>query len=51
MAGFRCRGGRDEGTSDYTGRHACPQCGSGNVEFALNIEETSDQIQTAGGRR
>jgi hypothetical protein len=39
MACFRCRGRGEEGTFDYTGRHACPKCGSDSVQFALSIEK------------
>jgi Zn finger protein HypA/HybF involved in hydrogenase expression len=39
MARFRCRACGNEGSFDYTGRHACPNCGSDNVQFALSIEE------------
>jgi Zn finger protein HypA/HybF involved in hydrogenase expression len=42
MARFRCRACGHEGSFDYTGRHACPNCGSDNVQFALSIEELSD---------
>jgi Zn finger protein HypA/HybF involved in hydrogenase expression len=42
MARFRCRACGREGSFDYTGRHACPNCGSDNVQFALSIEELSD---------
>jgi hypothetical protein len=42
MARFRCRTCGKEGTFDYTGRRACPNCGSDNVQFALSIEELSD---------
>ena len=42
MARFRCRGCGEEGTFDYTGRHACPKCGSDNVQVALSIQELAD---------
>jgi rRNA maturation endonuclease Nob1 len=42
MARFRCRACGIEGTFDYTGRHACPKCGSNNVQFALSVEELGD---------
>jgi Zn finger protein HypA/HybF involved in hydrogenase expression len=42
MARFSCRACGNEGSFDYTGRHACPNCGSDNVQFALSIEELSD---------
>jgi hypothetical protein len=42
MARFGCRGCVEEGTFDYTDRHACPKCGSDNVQFALSIEELAD---------
>jgi rubredoxin len=42
MARFRCRACGHEGTFEYDGRHACPKCGSGDVQFALSIEELGD---------
>ncbi len=42
MARFRCCGFGEEGTFDYTGRHACPKCGYDNVQFVLSIEEMAD---------
>ena len=42
MARFRCRDCNAEGTFAYTGTHACPNCGSRNVQFALAIEELGD---------
>ncbi|MBR2120199.1 MAG: hypothetical protein IJ935_16445 [Afipia sp.] len=42
MSRFRCRGCGREGTFVYNGRHACPNCGSPDVQFALGIEELSD---------
>jgi hypothetical protein len=42
MARFRCRDCNTEGTFAYSGKHACPECGSDNVQFALSIEELGD---------
>jgi hypothetical protein len=42
MARFRCRACGKEGTFDYSGRHACPCCGSREVHLALAIEELED---------
>jgi hypothetical protein len=42
MARFRCRDCNEEGTFDYAGVHACPKCGSSNVQFALSIAELPD---------
>ena len=43
MARFRCRACGKEGTFVYeTGRHACPLCGSLDVQFAVGIEELPD---------
>jgi hypothetical protein len=42
MARFRCRACRAEGTFEYTGGHACPNCGSRDVQFAIATEELSD---------
>ena len=42
MARFRCRVCGDEGTFAYDGRHACPECGSRDVQIALSIEELAD---------
>jgi hypothetical protein len=42
MARFRCRACGKEGTFVYDGRHACPCCGSPDVQFALAIEELAD---------
>jgi uncharacterized OB-fold protein len=42
MARFRCRACNQEGTFVYTGGHACPKCGSDNVQFALSIDELPD---------
>ena len=40
MARFRCRTCGEEGTFEYrAGRHACPGCGSPDVQFAIGIEE------------
>jgi uncharacterized Zn finger protein (UPF0148 family) len=35
MARFRCRACGDEGTSEYDGRHTCPNCGSDDVQLAM----------------
>jgi rRNA maturation endonuclease Nob1 len=42
MARFRCRACGQEGTFVYTGGHACPKCGSPDVQFALSIDELAD---------
>jgi uncharacterized Zn finger protein (UPF0148 family) len=42
MACFRCRACNSEGTFEYDGRHACPHCGSRDVQIALSIEELDD---------
>jgi uncharacterized Zn finger protein (UPF0148 family) len=42
MARFRCRACGQEGTFEYDGRHACPRCGSRDVQFALSIGELPD---------
>ncbi len=42
MARFCCRDCASEGTFIYSGKHECPKCGSDNVQFALSIEELSD---------
>ncbi len=42
MARFHCRSCRKEGSFVYDGRHACPNCGSVDVQFALSIEELPD---------
>jgi uncharacterized Zn finger protein (UPF0148 family) len=42
MARFRCRDCNTEGTFEYDGRHACPNCGSRDVQVALSIEELGD---------
>jgi hypothetical protein len=39
----RCRACGQEGDFIYqAGRHACPRCGSTDVQFELGIEELSD---------
>ena len=44
MAKFRCRACGREGTFEYqAGRHACPRCGSPDVQFAIGIEELPDE--------
>ncbi|MBB1090462.1 hypothetical protein HUU61_04095 [Rhodopseudomonas palustris] len=43
MARFRCRACGGEGEFVYRpGRHACPDCGSGDVQLAIGIEELPD---------
>jgi Zn finger protein HypA/HybF involved in hydrogenase expression len=42
MARFRCRACRAEGTFEYTGGHACPNCGSRDVQLAIAVEELAD---------
>jgi Zn finger protein HypA/HybF involved in hydrogenase expression len=42
MARFRCRACDHEGAFEYDGRHACPRCGSPDVQFALCVEELPD---------
>jgi len=42
MARFRCRTCNTGGTFAYTGTHACPNCGSRDVQIALAIEELGD---------
>ncbi|WP_041357805.1 hypothetical protein [Nitrobacter hamburgensis] len=42
MARFRCRACAEEGSFVYDGRHACPRCGSVDVQFALSVEELAD---------
>lgn len=43
MATFRCRACGREGKFEYqAGRHACPCCGSPDVQFAVGIEEFPD---------
>jgi anaerobic ribonucleoside-triphosphate reductase len=42
MARFRCRACNQEGTFEYTGGHACPRCGSRDVQLAVGVEEFSD---------
>jgi hypothetical protein len=43
MAKFRCRTCGREGTFEYQARqHACPCCGSPDVQFAIGIEELLD---------
>lgn len=44
MARFRCRVCR-EGMFEYkAGRHACPRCGSPDVQFAIAIAEMPDDL-------
>ena len=42
MARFRCRACDSEGTFEYDDQHACPECGSRDVQIALSIEELAD---------
>jgi DnaJ-class molecular chaperone len=43
MAGFRCRACGGEGEFDYQpGEHACPSCGSPDVQFAILTVELPD---------
>jgi len=42
MARFRCRACHQDGTFVYTGGHACPRCGSRDVQIALSIHELDD---------
>ena len=42
MAKFRCRSCGEEGTFVYTGGHVCPCCGSRDVQFAIGVEELTD---------
>jgi Zn finger protein HypA/HybF involved in hydrogenase expression len=39
MARFRCRACGHEGTFEYDGQHACPECGSRDVQIALSIKD------------
>jgi hypothetical protein len=47
MARFRCRSCSEEGTFVYTGGHACPLCGSRDVQLTIDVEELSDDNITA----
>ena len=42
MASFRCRECGRDGAFEYDGPHACPRCGSLDVQLALGIEEIPD---------
>lgn len=42
MARFRCRACGREDTFVYQGRHECPSCGSIDVQFALGVDELTD---------
>jgi rRNA maturation endonuclease Nob1 len=42
MARFRCRTCGEEGTFVYAGGHACPRCGSRDVQLAIAVEELAD---------
>jgi hypothetical protein len=44
MARFPWRACRQEGEFTYAARHECPRCGSPDVQFALGIEEMSDEL-------
>jgi Zn finger protein HypA/HybF involved in hydrogenase expression len=39
MARYRCRNCGEEGQFVYEGFHACPICGSKDVQFALAVDE------------
>lgn len=51
MARYRCRacGQEDECVHDPE-RHACPRCGSRDVQFALGVEELPDEFFEALSR-
>jgi Zn finger protein HypA/HybF involved in hydrogenase expression len=38
MGRFRCCACNQEGTFVYTGGHACPRCGSRDVQLAVAVE-------------
>jgi hypothetical protein len=42
MARFRCRACGEEGTFVYDGRRDCPNCGSVDVQFAVGVEELTN---------
>jgi hypothetical protein len=42
MARFRCRACGEEGTLIYAAGHACPNCGSLDVQLAIAVEELAD---------
>lgn len=42
MARFRCRACSSEGTMTYDGTHACPRCGSREVQIALSVDDLPD---------
>jgi hypothetical protein len=42
MARFRCRFCDEEGTVIYDGPRNCPNCGSGDVQFAIGEELNDD---------
>jgi hypothetical protein len=43
MARFRCRVCGGEGEFDYrAGKHACPRCGSPDVQIAVSVDELPD---------
>jgi hypothetical protein len=42
MARFRCRACGEEGAFVYTVGHACPRCGSRDVQLAIGVEELED---------
>lgn len=45
MATFRCRTCHQEGDFVYdAARHACPRCGSREVQVAVGIDEMPDEL-------
>ncbi|MBR0793051.1 hypothetical protein JQ631_28595 [Bradyrhizobium manausense] len=45
MATFRCRTCHQEDAAVYdASRHACPRCGSREVQFAIGIDEMPDPL-------
>jgi hypothetical protein len=42
MAQYRCCSCGEEGEFTYHGNHACPVCGSRNVQLALAIDELAN---------
>jgi hypothetical protein len=48
MATFRCRTCHQDGTFVYdAAHHACPRCGSREVQFAIGIDEMPDPLVDA----
>jgi rRNA maturation endonuclease Nob1 len=43
MARYRCRNCKEEDQFIYEGVHACPVCGSRDVQFALVFDELADE--------